>query len=125
MALVWSSGVGRVCPACGKAESACRCPRTARSAQQGRSAAGADRSAPAPPRSSGKIVVRIEKKGRAGKAVTLIEGLPLGEAELAVAAKELKSRSGTGGTVRDRTIELQGDKLDLAKSWLRERGLAD
>jgi len=54
--------------------------------------------------------------------VTVIEGLPLGEAELAAAAKELKSRSGTGGTVREGILELQGDKVDLAKSWLRERG---
>lgn len=135
MALVWSSEVGRVCPACGKPEAACRCPRSARAAASGKSgksgksgqsgqrgsgasAAGAEPRAATP----GRIVVRLEKKGRAGKAVTVIEGWALPAAELARAAKELKTRAGTGGTVRDGAVELQGDQVELARTWLREMG---
>lgn len=69
------------------------------------------------------MVVRLEKKGRAGKAVTVIERLPLAAPELEAIAKRLKAKCGTGGTVRDGAIELQGDRVDLARGWLREQGL--
>ena len=66
-------------------------------------------------RPSGDGVVRVgrETKGRKGKGVTVITGLPLAHDELARLATRLKKRCGSGGTVRDGLIEIQGDHRDL------------
>jgi len=66
-------------------------------------------------RPSGDGVVRVgrETKGRKGKGVTVITGLPLADDELARLATRLKKRCGSGGTVRDGLIEIQGDHRDL------------
>ena len=66
-------------------------------------------------RPSGDGVVRVgrETKGRKGKGVTVITGLPLAHDELARLATRLKKRCGSGGTVRDGVIEIQGDHRDL------------
>ena len=104
---VYSTGVGRVCSECGEALDACRCREFAESAR---------------PEGSSRARVSLEKKGRRGKAVTVIADLPLSALELAVAAKELKARAGTGGTVKGGTIELQGDRVELVRAWLSERG---
>jgi translation initiation factor 1 len=74
--------------------------------------------------SAGPARVRVgrETKGRAGKGVTVITGLPLGEAELAALATQLKRRCGSGGTVRERAIEIQGDHRDLLVSELKRLG---
>lgn len=63
-----------------------------------------------------------QTKGRKGKGVCLITGLPLTEEELKKLAKELKQRCGTGGTVKDGVIEIQGDNRDLLLEELRSRG---
>jgi translation initiation factor 1 len=68
------------------------------------------------------VRVDLEKKGRRGKAVTVIRNLPLAAAELARAAAALKERLGTGGTVQAGAIELQGDRVREAREWLAERG---
>jgi translation initiation factor 1 len=59
-------------------------------------------------------VVRLgrETKGRRGKGVTIISDVPLGEAALLELAAKLKDRCGTGGTVKDHRIEIQGDQRD-------------
>ena len=59
-----------------------------------------------------------------GKAVTLISGLPLGAGELATLAGELKRRCGSGGTVREGTIEIQGEHRDTLVAELQRRGYA-
>jgi translation initiation factor 1 len=71
-----------------------------------------------------KPVVRVgrETKGRRGKGVTVVTGLPLDAAGLAALAKELKKRCGTGGTVRGETIEIQGDHRDKLVEELSKRG---
>ncbi len=62
--------------------------------------------------------IRLEK--RAGKSVTVISGLhTYGSARLNVIARELKSTLGTGGTVKNGTIEIQGDKVIPIKTWLK------
>lgn len=66
--------------------------------------------------------VRRESKGRGGKTVTVISGVPLAAQELVVLAGELKRRCGTGGTVRDWTIEIQGDHTDTLLAELQKRG---
>lgn len=57
--------------------------------------------------------------------MTVVLNLPLTAAELAAAAKELKTRCGTGGSVREGTIELQGDRVATVREWLAARGGAD
>jgi translation initiation factor 1 len=77
---------------------------------------------PSPSAAAARVRVGRETKGRAGKGVTVITGLPLGEAELAALATQLKRRCGSGGTVRERVIEIQGDHRDLLVSELKRLG---
>jgi translation initiation factor 1 len=104
-ALVYSSELGRICPACGKPVKGCVCrKKTARPADDG--------------------IVRVsrESKGRGGKTVTVITGIPLDDEKLKTLAGELKRRCGTGGTLKDGGIEIQGDHRDLLVTELRNRG---
>jgi len=103
--LVYSTEVGRVCPKCGWPAERCACSR-----------------APAPPKGDGIVRVGRETKGRAGKGVTVITGVPLAGEDLARLAAELKKRCGSGGTVREGTIEIQGDHRDLLLAELVRRG---
>jgi translation initiation factor 1 len=66
--------------------------------------------------------LRLEKKGRAGKAVTVVYGLPENDAFLKDLSQALKRACGTGGAVVDAAIELQGDLRDRVRDYLRERG---
>jgi translation initiation factor 1 len=74
------------------------------------------------PRPEGPVRVRFEKSGRKGKGATIISGLPLDGTGMESLAKELKQKLGTGGTVRDWVIELQGDLRRQAAEELRRRG---
>jgi translation initiation factor 1 len=69
-----------------------------------------------------KIRVGRETKGRAGKGVTVVTGLPLAPAQLEALASELKKRCGSGGTVRDGVIEIQGEHRDLLVQELTKLG---
>ncbi len=101
---VYSTAGGQLCPECGKPLSQC-------GGHLKKSAKG-----------SGRIRVSRETKGRKGKAVTLITGLPLHPGGLEDVAKTLKQRCGTGGTVKHGTIEIQGDKRDQVVELLNEMG---
>lgn len=103
--LVWSSELGRICPGCGKAAASCSC--------SGKSS---------PPAGDGIVRIRRESKGRGGKTVTVVTGVPGDDAALTVLAGELKRRCGTGGTVKDGSIEIQGDHGDLLLAELSRRG---
>ncbi len=72
--------------------------------------------------SDGFAKVRRETKGRKGKGVITINGLGLDEKSLKNLAKKLKKTCGTGGTVVNETIEIQGDKRDLIKQVLEKEG---
>lgn len=74
-----------------------------------------------PPRAA-PVRVGRETKGRAGKGVTVITGLPLAPAQLEALAGELKRRCGSGGTVRNGVIEIQGDHRDVLVRELATRG---
>ncbi len=63
-----------------------------------------------------------EVKGRAGKGVTTVTGLPLPAAEIDTLAARLKKRCGSGGTVRDGVIEIQGDHRDTIVGELIKLG---
>jgi len=103
--LVYSTEQGRICPGCRLPVATCSCR------QPSRARAG-----------DGIVRVSRETKGRKGKGVTLITGVPLPDDELAALGKSLKKRCGSGGTVRDGVIEIQGDHRDLVVTLLQERG---
>ena len=103
--LVYSSGVGRICPLCGHAAEKCVC-----------------RSSPRVSRGDGIVRVRREIKGRRGKTVTTISGVPLAEDELRELAGDLKRQLGTGGATKNGVIEIQGDHRDALIESLRAKG---
>jgi len=70
----------------------------------------------------GAIRVGRETKGRAGKGVTTITGLALAAADIDALAAQLKRRCGSGGTVREGVIEIQGDHRDLIVAELAKLG---
>ncbi len=80
----------------------------------------------APPVSqpSGPARVRLERQGRGGKVVTVVENLPGHPEAIEKVAKELKARCGAGGTVRGRVVEVQGDHRDRVAAVLASLGIA-
>ncbi|MDF7671348.1 stress response translation initiation inhibitor YciH [Orbaceae bacterium ESL0721] len=72
----------------------------------------------------GDGIVRIQREtsGRKGKGVSLIYGVNLDDTELHKLAGELKKRCGSGGSVKEGVIEIQGDNRDTLKLLLEERG---
>ena len=102
---VWSTEKGRVCPTCGWPAGECRCSTSF------------DETVPDRP----TAVLRLEKKGRRGKAVTVIAGLPRNAAFLKELCSELKRGCGSGGTVSDGAIEIQGDQRERLRVLLLAR----
>jgi translation initiation factor 1 len=103
--LVYSSENGRICPDCSRPVAGCVC-RKARPAPAG----------------DGTVRIRRETKGRGGKTVTVVAGIPLDEAGIKALATELKRRCGSGGTVSDGIVEIQGDHRELLLAELTKRG---
>jgi translation initiation factor 1 len=75
-----------------------------------------------PPKGDGFIRLRRETAGRNGKGVTTLSGFDLTETELQVLAKQLKQLCGTGGTVKNWVIEIQGDQREKLKAELEKKG---
>ena len=69
-----------------------------------------------------KLKVRLETKHRAGNAVTLVEGFYGSDAEKETLGKNLKTYCGTGGSVKDGEIIIQGDNRDKVMQWLMKNG---
>ncbi len=69
-----------------------------------------------------KVTVRLERKGRRGKSVTVIDGLQMPQKKREMILKQLKARLGTGGTVRDTSFEIQGDHRDSLMAALEKMG---
>jgi translation initiation factor 1 len=105
--LVYSTGAGRICTGCGWPVRDCKCSKSG--------------DQPIPSRIVAKM--RVEKKGRGGKTVTVVDGLPLNTAFLKELCHELKRACGTGGAVVDGTIELQGDLRTRVRDVLLKQGL--
>ena len=70
------------------------------------------------------LIVRVQriKAGKKGKTVTLIKGLELNQSEARSILKKMKSRCGTGGTVKEDLIELQGDQVHAVMNFLQTQG---
>ncbi len=103
--LVYSTEHGRICPSCNQTQDHCSC---------GKKTAG--------PVGDGIVRVGRATKGRKGKGVTVISGLPLDDGELKQVAKTLKRKCGSGGTVKAGTIEIQGDHRDVLMAELNGMG---
>jgi translation initiation factor 1 len=106
--LVYSTEGGRMCPQCRQPMAQCTCAAQARAA----------------PRGDGAVRVSRDSKGRGGKTVTLVRGLPLDEAALQALGKRLRSACGAGGTVKDGVLEVQGDHCERVLAWLQAEGFA-
>ena len=102
--LVYSTSQGKMCPGCCRPIADCVCRR--------------------PPASAGDGIVRIshQTKGRKGKGVTIISGVPLDGEALKTYAATLKKKCGTGGAVKQQNIEIQGDHRDRLQQELEKAG---
>ena len=100
--LVYSTETGRICPKCQNPLSACRCKkkRTEPNSQK---------------EPDGIISIRGEVKGRKGKTVTTISEFTLDDNSLKLLSKQLKQYCGTGGSVKDGMVIIQGDHRDTSK----------
>ena len=103
--LVYSTDAGRMCPACREPVAQCTCKRNK-----------------ALPTGDGIVRVSRETKGRGGKAVTLVKGVLADAAALEQLGKQLKAACGSGGTVKDGVIEVQGDHVDRGVAALQKLG---
>lgn len=102
--LVYSTDGGRMCPECRRSLSECACRLKV------------------VPLGDGVVRVSRQTKGRGGKSVTIVRGLPLDAAALALLGKQLRTACGSGGTVKDGAIEVQGDHCEQIISELRKHG---
>ena len=103
-ALVYSTELGRTCPQCRQALAACVCK------------------ANAGPAGDGAVRVSRQTKGRGGNSVTVVKGLALGPVALALLGKQLRTACGSGGTVKDGVIEIQGDHCERVIAALKSQG---
>jgi len=103
--LVYSTDAGSMCPGCRQPMSACVC---------GQSRAFV--------KSDGVARVSRSSKGRGGKIVTLVTGLALDEPALVQLGKLLKAACGSGGTVKEGVIEVQGDHCEKVMQALLKQG---
>lgn len=104
--LVYSTESGRMCPDCRRPLAECACKAAARALVAG----------------DGVVRVSRQTKGRGGKSVTVVKGLALDDAALAQLGKGLRTVCGSGGTVKDGVIEVQGDHCDLVMATLEKLG---
>lgn len=102
---VYSTDLGQLCPDCRQPVKSCHCQ-------------------PLQPDGDGIVRLQRQTKGRHGKPVTLITGVPLSAPELKKLAGELKRKCGVGGSVEGASILIQGDKRPLLKELLEQRGFA-
>ena len=108
--IVYSTETSGKCPVCGWPQRSCQCSRR----QSGNE--------PVPARVVAKL--RMEKKGRGGKTVTVVYGLPENDAFLKELSQKLKRACGTGGTVVEGGVELQGERREQVREVLVHLGFS-
>lgn len=108
--LVYSTDGGRVdtCPTCGLPYKKCRCEIPTQQAPT--------------KKSDGIVRIMRDRKHRGGKTVTVITGIVASHEALTALAQQLKKLCGSGGTVKDGVIEIQGDHCDKIQAKLNELG---
>lgn len=106
--LVYSTDSGRVttCATCGLPYTKCRCAQPTQPTRK----------------SDGIVRVMRDRKGRGGKTMTVITGVPGSDEALAALAQQLKKLCGSGGTVKEGAIEIQGDHCDKVQAKLTALG---
>lgn len=107
MNLVYSTAGGRICPDCNRPKSDCVCRQKKNAKRQ---------------KTDGVVRIGRETKGRKGKGVTVITGLPLSPNELKDVAKKCKQLCGSGGTVKAGIIEIQGEHRDKLVKFFEGEG---
>ena len=108
--LVYSTESGRICPSCGNPTKRCICKEKK----------GVTKQSVCP--DDGIVRIRREVKGRKGKTVTAVFGVPLKDRDLKQFAKILKSKCGTGGTVTNGVIIIQGDHREALLNEIKQQG---
>lgn len=103
--IVYSTEFGKMCPGCNKPAAKCVC-----------------RKKQSIPKSDGVVRLMRETKGRKGKGVTSITGVPLDNNELKKLAKSLKQKCGCGGSLKNGVIEIQGEHRDVLEKELGRLG---
>ncbi len=103
--IVYSSEHGRMCPSCSKPVANCIC-----------------RKKKSVIKNDDIVRIGIEKKGRKGKGVSIITGIPIEHHALRDLAKQLKQKCGSGGTVKNGVIEIQGNHRDMLMEELTKMG---
>ncbi|WP_309681177.1 translation initiation factor Sui1 [Polaromonas sp.] len=103
--LVYSTDAGRMCPDCRQPVAGCVC-----------------KLAKPLPKTDGVARVSRQTRGRGGKTVTQVTGLALDVPALAQLGKQLRTACGSGGTVKDGVIEVQGDHRALVMDTLQQQG---
>jgi len=104
-AIVYSTEHGKMCPLCSLPFDTCACRQKAKAIK-----------------GDGIVRIALETKGRKGKGVTMITGIPLSTDDLKDFAKKLKQKCGSGGTLREGIIEIQGDHRDVMVEELTRQG---
>lgn len=104
--LVYATDSGTVCPKCGWPKADCRC--------------AANLEQPVPEKIVARL--RLEKSGRGGKSVTVVDGLPRNKEFVQGLAAELKKALGTGGTAEESSVEIQGDRREAIRQKLQSKG---
>lgn len=103
--IVYSTESGRLCPDCHELAAECSCRKKNQ-----------------PPAGDGIVRLMRETKGRKGKGVTLIAGVPLEPEGLKKLATTLKQKCGSGGSIKEGVIEIQGDHRDMLERELTALG---
>lgn len=108
--LVYSTESGRICPSCGHPATKCTCKKKKTAKKQSIYP------------NDGIVRIRREVKSRKGKTVTAVFGVPLDDKKLHQFAKTLKRLCGTGGTVKDGVIIIQGDHRETLLKEIKKQG---
>ncbi len=105
---VYSTSQGRICPVCHNPIDKCKCKSISSNINVNK---------------DGITRLSLDRKGRGGRVVTLISGLPLQLDQLRTLTKEIKQKCGTGGSIKNGKIEIQGDVRNEVFNLLIDKGL--
>ena len=108
--LVYTTSGSNLCSICGRSRHKCKCEGKVRSI--------GSNTARTPN-------IQLEKKGRGGKEVTVVSHLGLSGAQLLELLKLIKKRLGTGGTLKNRSLEIQGNRITEVRELLESQGISN